>query len=170
MARADGKIRCTSCEKYRDPEDIRSTTRSGGGTYRRGGRDYAGTICRQCCIDLANMARAGRYANPGSMKDGEFDGRTWNYHLEGQKAACEKFGVPVDDLPRNSFDRSGNYDRPKHPIDFSVFDWQYKPGDVEKIKAYWRSMGAVASLNKSSNFSFFGPTDVDRIANESLFD
>lgn len=154
MAREDGKIRCNWCKKYKPADETHPVSVSGGANYKRSGRPYESNVCRQCCIDVADSTRASRYANPHGVRDDEVV--VYGERLGGIKEACEYFGVPVDDLPNEDSDdgyaNQDKYSKPKHPIDFSIFAKQYQPGDVEKIKAYWRSIGAVASMNKSSKF------------------
>lgn len=55
--------RCPNCKRRRDTYPIR---RSGGGTYRRGGRSYASSVCEEC----ATTALAYASFHAGASSDG----------------------------------------------------------------------------------------------------
>lgn len=42
------KVTCRECRRRRDPDLVTRVSKSGGGNYRRGGRQYAGMTCVDC--------------------------------------------------------------------------------------------------------------------------
>lgn len=64
------KVKCRWCGRLR--EHTRSVAKSGGGTYRRGGRSYRGETCLECVENLLC------YANRTTYGDGELTLRTYD--------------------------------------------------------------------------------------------
>jgi hypothetical protein len=58
------KATCRECRRRRDDELTVTMSKSGGGTYRRGGRRYSGQTCVQCIESTAQWL---------STRDGEID-------------------------------------------------------------------------------------------------
>ena len=52
---------CRACERRRP---VCSVSRSGGGTYRRGGRSYSSSICGECAVSMLSRAN-----NPSQSLD-----------------------------------------------------------------------------------------------------
>lgn len=98
--------RCYECRKNRE---CHTYSARGGATYRRSGRSYTRHICRECCVEIADFTRLFRYGR----------GSVYGEHLNGIKAACEAFGVPVDDLPDYNGDKRDTFDRPTHPLNWA---------------------------------------------------
>ena len=60
----DYKVSCRECRRRRDARLVIRSSKSGGGTYRRGGRKYIGQTCLECIEHAAQWL---------STRDGQID-------------------------------------------------------------------------------------------------
>lgn len=99
--------RCYYCRKTRECHTYEV---AGGANYKRSGRAYRRNVCRDCCVEAADITRYYRFAR----------GIVYHEHLDGIKNACEAFAVAVDDLPNTASDTSQEFDAPTQPINWDI--------------------------------------------------
>jgi len=77
MGASTYRVQCRDCMRRRPVEETGSVSRSGGGTYRRGGRSYHSTMCVECARGYVR-----RYPNDfdPSVRTGRLTVNRWGPH------------------------------------------------------------------------------------------